>query len=114
MDYIVHISKRGHWMDSQAGSDYRASSLETEGFIHCSRPDQVLKVANMFYRGVPDLCLLWIVPQKLESELRWEAADDDHFPHLYGPLNLDSVIAVSDFQPDPDGIYRFLPEIQSR
>ncbi len=111
MDVIVHISKRGDWLACQADSAYRASSLETEGFIHCSRPDQVLKVANMFYRDVPDLYLLWIAPHKLESELRWEAADDDVFPHLYGALNLDAVIAVSDFQPDPDGVYRLLPEI---
>jgi uncharacterized protein (DUF952 family) len=111
MEYIVHVCTRAEWLSSGSGRAYRASSLDTEGFIHCSRPDQVLKVVNMFYRGIPDLCLLWIAPEKLNADLRWEAADGDQFPHLYGALNLDAVLAVSDFRPDADGVYRSLPEI---
>jgi len=111
MDRIVHICRHTDWLSALAGSAYRADSLETEGFIHCSRPDQVLKVVNSFYQEIPDLCLLWIAPEKLNAELRWEAVDDDQFPHLYGVLNLDAVIRVSDFNPDADGVYRTLPEI---
>ena len=111
MGYIVHICRHADWLSASASSSYSASSLDSEGFIHCSKPEQVLKVANMFYGGIPDLCLLWIDPQKLESKLRWEAADNDQFPHLYGRLNADAVFAVSDFLPDADGVYRSLPEI---
>jgi len=110
MDRIVHICRHADWLDAQVGSAYRAASLDTEGFIHCSRPDQALKVINMFYQDIPDLCLLWIDPKKLKAELRWEAADGDQFPHLYGVLNLDAVIVVSDIKPDADGVYRSLPE----
>lgn len=111
MDQIVHICTRKDWLQAQAQGAYQAASLVSEGFIHCSRPDQALKVVNMFYQHVPDLCLLWIAPEDLEPELLWEAADDDYFPHLYGALNLDAVRAVSDFTPDADGVYRVLPEI---
>ncbi|MEN8173882.1 MAG: DUF952 domain-containing protein [Chloroflexota bacterium] len=111
MEKIVHICGCPDWLSAQANGAYRAASLDTEGFIHCSRPDQALKVVNMFYQDAPNLCLLWIEPEKLNAELRWEAADGDQFPHLYGVLNLDAVIAVSDFTPDADGVYRTLPEI---
>ena len=111
MDRIVHICRCADWLGTQAGSAYRATSLETEGFIHCSRPDQALKVVNMFLQHIPNLCLMWISPEKLIAELRWEAVEDDQFPHLYGELNLDAVIGVLDFKPDADGVYRTLPEI---
>ena len=90
---------------SQIG-EYRAASLELEGFIHFSRPEQVLRVANAYYPGQLDLVLLWIDPQKLAAELRWESSDWDIFPHLYGALNLDAVVKVVDFAPDNDGIFR--------
>ena len=108
-DIILHICTRTDWAIAQNAGAYRAASLESEGFIHCSRPDQVLKVVNAFYQQVPDLVLLWLEPQRITPEIRWEAADDDEYPHIYGSLNLDAVTRVGDFLPDADGVYRILP-----
>lgn len=91
--------------------EYRAASLESGGFIHCSRLDQVLKVVNSFYADLPDLVLLWIDAKRVDAEIRWEPADDDVFPHVYGPLNLTAVERVSEFVPDPDGVYREIPAL---
>ena len=110
MDMIVHISTRDVWESAQDSGDYRTDSLVNEGFIHCSRPEQVLKVANTYYPRVDGLVLLWIDPQKLEAELRWEDSDGDVFPHLYGRLNLDAVVFSADFHPGPDGIFNSIPE----
>jgi len=52
--------------------------------------------------------LLWVDPHKVEAELRWEASGGEQYPHLYGPLNLEAVLAVQDFVPDGDGIFRDL------
>jgi uncharacterized protein (DUF952 family) len=110
MDQIVHICERNEWVESLKLGEYSAGSLAVEGFIHCSQPEQVLKVANHYFPGRVDLVLLWIEVHKLKAEVRWEQSDGEVFPHLYGPVNLGAVVSVVDFPPGPDGIFRILPE----
>ncbi len=108
LQVLIHLCQRTAWENSQAAGEYRAASLETEGFIHCSRPEQILAVANTFYRGQVDLVLLWIDPGKVQPEIRWEEADNQVFPHIYGPLNLNAVLEVSALKQDEHGIFRKL------
>jgi uncharacterized protein (DUF952 family) len=103
---IVHICPRQDWQAAQKNGLYRAESLEQIGFIHCSRPDQVVQVGNHYYRGQTGLVLLWIDPQKVRAEIRWESADGDTFPHIYGPLNIDAVYTVDDFPPSEGGTFQ--------
>ncbi len=100
MEMIVHLCPREDWEAAQASGAYRAKSLDEMGFIHFSRPGQVRRVANNFYRGVPGLVLLWVDVSQLNAELRYEASkyeadSGESFPHLYGALNLGAVAAVS-------------------
>jgi len=108
---IVHICRKEEWKSAQQVGVYEAESLHLEGFIHCSRHEQVLKVANAYFQGNDDLVLLCIDQVKLTGELLWEDSDGDVFPHLYGSLNLDAVIAVVDFPPESDGVFRTLPAL---
>jgi uncharacterized protein (DUF952 family) len=110
MDWIVHICSPKDWEAAQRQKEYRPASLSDVGFIHCSRPEQVLETANRYFPGQTSLVLLWIDVHRLQSELRWEAADGQAFPHLYGPLGIQEVIATSDFSADADGIFRHLPD----
>ena len=105
---ILHICTKEAWQEAQTGMEYCPPSLEEFGFIHFSRPEQVLDVANALFRGKTNLLLLWVDPQKVEAEIRWEASGGEQFPHLYGPLNLEAVLAVQDFVPDGDGIFKDL------
>ncbi len=103
MTTILHITTRAGWEAAQQAGSYRGDTLDTEGFIHCSIPQQVVRTANAFFHGQNDLVLLLINPQKLRSELRYEPSDGDLFPHIYGPLNLDAVVRVVMFPPRNDG-----------
>lgn len=110
---IVHITASDDWEAAQANGEYRSNSLETEGFIHCSTPDQVLGPANAFYRGQQNLVLLLIDPARLTARLVYEDsyASGIEFPHIYGRLNLNAVVGVVPFPARPDGSFD-LPPIQ--
>ena len=109
---IYHITSLREWRVAGQRGEYRAESLETEGFIHCSTATQVLPVAGKYYQGRGRL-LLAIDPARLSSELRWEppsggapppgVPEGEPFPHIYGPINLDAVLKVFDLEPNSEG-----------
>lgn len=116
---IYHITTQGEWQAAQQAGHYRAASLESEGFIHCSTREQILKVANAFYRGRNDLVLLFIDETQLADAVRWEAPAgapaeeiraDQLFPHIYGVIPLTAIQGVAAFHPDPQGYFTSLPE----
>jgi uncharacterized protein (DUF952 family) len=104
---IYHIVPRTVWEQTSAG-DYRADSLATEGFIHCSNADQVARVANLFFADQPDLLVLTIDADRLASPLRDEdAGTGERFPHVYGPIERAAVIAVEPLRRGPDNRWEF-------
>ena len=111
---IYHIAWRAAWAEAQKRGEYRAVSLETEGFIHCSTNSQIRPVVDKFFKGQRNLLLLVFDPALLTSELKWEppageappeVPENDLFPHVYGPINLDAVVKAVDLESTPDGSY---------
>jgi uncharacterized protein (DUF952 family) len=107
MDIILHITRKDEWEQARASGSYRADTLETQGFIHCSTRQQVIRVANSLFRGHDDLVLLCIDSNRVEATIHYEnlAGGDERFPHIYGPLNVEAVICVLDFKPQADGTF---------
>lgn len=104
MSKIWHITERQQWEQAQLTHVYRSDSLESEGFIHCSTPKQVIQVANAFFFGQQGLVLLGIDSEKVEADIRYEEVNGTEcFPHIYGPLNTEAVTEVLDFEPGVDG-----------
>jgi len=111
---ILHITTRSAWEEAQTHGEYTAPSLSVEGFIHCSTFSQILPVAENFYKGQKELLLLVIDPAQLSSALHWEAPTErilpppgvpasEKFPHVYGPINLNAVVKVVDFEENESG-----------
>lgn len=114
MTTVYHITTRDAWLAARESGEYRSQSIAAEGFIHFSGPHQLLGVAHRFYANQRGLVLLAVDVSRLKAELKYEPAahpvspapaveTDELFPHLYGPLNLDAVVAVHDFEPDASG-----------
>jgi len=109
---IFHITTDEAWQKALEGNSYRGDTLQTDGFIHCSRSEQILNTANTFFAGKTGLVLLCIDESRVRNEIRYEDCyhAGETFPHIYGPLNLDAVTQTAAFPPDADGTFSF-PEI---
>ncbi len=109
MEPLFHIVDRQQWRAAVAVGEYRAPSLEGEGFIHCSFTDQVAAVANARYRDATDLCVVEFDPAKLAAPVRVEDSygSGEEFPHVYGSIPVAAATAVHDLPRDPKGHYRF-------
>ncbi len=109
MDHpLLHIAPRDRWEAARdAKAPYTDPSLEAEGFIHLSTPEQVLIPANERFAGRTDLVLLVIDPARLDAGVIFEDCYESgmEFPHLYGPLPIDAVTDVLDFAPTSDGTF---------
>ncbi|MDX6728249.1 MAG: hypothetical protein QOK49_3054 [Baekduia sp.] len=82
-----------------------AGSLETEGFIHCSTPGQVVATADRIFAGSGDLLLLVIDPEQLTAPLKYERAADvgEDFPHVFGTIDLAAVTDTMVLAEGPGG-----------
>jgi uncharacterized protein (DUF952 family) len=107
MATIFHITKRGEWERAKREGSYRTPTLASEGFIHCSRSDQVIRIANTLFRGQAGLVLLEIDTRRVGAEIRHENCEGGRelFPHIYGALDLGSVVRVLAFEPGEDGSF---------
>jgi uncharacterized protein (DUF952 family) len=109
---LFHITSLAAWQAAQAAGEYRPPSLATEGFVHLSTDRQWLRTANRFFRGQHGLVLLSIRRDALSAPLRFEAADGDEFPHLYGALNLDAVVEACALPVAADGEIGIPPALE--
>ncbi|WP_414620050.1 DUF952 domain-containing protein [Calothrix sp. CCY 0018] len=113
MKPIFHITPRQDWEKASSEGIYRADSLETEGFIHCSTSAQLVKVANNFFRNQKDLLLLFIDSDQVKPEIRYDSVtENEKFPHIYGALNNDAVFKVIEFEAGKNGLFELPSEIQ--
>jgi len=97
---IFHLARRQDW-DAHQSQPYTFSTLGRTladvGFIHCSFRRQVAKTAELIFRGHTDVVVLAIDPDRVGAPIRVENLEGgtDDFPHIYGPLPRDAVVAVT-------------------
>jgi uncharacterized protein (DUF952 family) len=111
LSIILHITQTEQWEQAKTNGVYYNNTLDSEGFIHCSTITQLEKTANTFFGNQTGLILLCIEPEKVQSEIKYEAVGEENFPHIYGVLNIDAVIDAIAFSPNADGKFKLPPEL---
>jgi uncharacterized protein (DUF952 family) len=107
---LVHICTVEQWQRAQVSGTRVPETFGGDGFVHLSSTDQVHLPANRLFAGRTDLVLLYLDPELLGAEVRWEPGvptdpESMRFPHLYGPLPATAVIDVRVYLPGPDGMF---------
>lgn len=106
---LFHLAVRAEWERALEAGEYRRSTIDTtleeEGFLHASFAEQVQGVADRYYRDRDDIVLLRVDPSRLDVEVRVEdlGGRGESYPHLYGPLPTEAVVAVTAVPLGADG-----------
>jgi uncharacterized protein (DUF952 family) len=109
---VVHALTKAEWDRFQESGEHRPESLGEEGFVHCSKPGQMVVVADTVHVDDESLWLLALEESRLDAPVRYETNDGgtSAFPHVYGPLTLDAVVDAFPFERDETG-YRLPDEL---
>lgn len=115
-EFIYHMCRRDEWAAARSAGVYHGSSQDVaDGFIHFSTAAQVAASAARHRAGQDGLVLVTADPARLGPALKWEPSrGGDLFPHLYGSLGMDAVVAAVDLPLRADGRHAFPGHIPSK
>jgi uncharacterized protein (DUF952 family) len=91
----LHLVPEPVWRAHQGATTYAPERFAEEGFVHCTDGEEnVLRVGNTYYRTDPRPYLVLVLDvERLHSPVRYDDPSQI-YPHVYGPINLDAVVAV--------------------
>jgi uncharacterized protein (DUF952 family) len=94
--FIFHIAFLKDWNAQIDEPEYSSDSLDHEGFIHCSKLEQLPNTLKRFFKGKKDIQILKIDTTLVNVPLIYEAADDGSgfFPHLFGAILKKAIVEI--------------------
>lgn len=106
MTSIYKILRREEWLVSSTAGVFEGSGIDhRDGYIHFSTAAQAQETARLHFKDKTDLVVLEIDADALGAALVWEPSrGGQFFPHLYGKLPADRVIAVHEAPLDAHGV----------
>ncbi|MGB8647146.1 MAG: DUF952 domain-containing protein [Anaerolineae bacterium] len=107
MTITYHLVSQVYFDSLDAKTDYLPAPFVQDGFIHCTDdPQEMARIANLFYRSEqPPHLYLYIDKDRVRAPIRYDDAEQ-RYPHIYGPLNRDAIVAIREAARDGEG--RFL------
>ena len=109
---IYKIAPEALWRKAEARGVFAGAAIDlTDGYIHFSTAEQAQETAAKHFAGQAGLLLVAVDETKLGPALKYEVSRGGAlFPHLYGELDLSSVVWVKPL-PWRDGAHVF-PELE--
>lgn len=88
----------------EAGRFAGSADDKRDGFIHLSTAAQLTATVDKHFAGGGDLHVAEVDLAALGDAIRWELSrGGEEFPHLYGELPLEAVVAYSPLDRDEQG-----------
>ncbi len=106
MELTFHLVPQREFDALDTRADYTPADFARDGFIHCTdAPDEMARVANMYYGSNQEpYVYLYIDKARVHASVRYD--DAAHlYPHIYGALNRDAVVAVRPARRTVDGTF---------
>ncbi|MDQ3044910.1 MAG: DUF952 domain-containing protein [Chloroflexota bacterium] len=102
-----HLTPESIWRAQEASPSFEPEAFAREDFIHCTNgADEVLAVGNKYYRfDTRPYVVLELDVELVSAPIRY----DDVlmlYPHIYGRVNREAIVAARTIERDPSG--RFL------
>lgn len=101
-----HLVPVAAWSEAASDAPFSAASLDDEGFVHLTHDEEeLLRAGDRYYRDDPrPYVALLIDLDRLSAPWRYDG--DERFPHAYGPLDREAILAVRAVTRGPDGAFK--------
>ena len=100
----LHLVPEATWDAHDPATPYLPAAYAEDGFVHCTDgDDEMVAVANRFYAADPRPFLLLTLDLERTGS-PWQFDDPERrYPHVYGPIDPASVVAVRRMDRTDDG-----------
>ncbi len=104
-DFIYKVAGRDVFEASRAAGRFLGQPVDhADGYVHFSTAEQLAETIRLYFAGLDGQVLFQVAAAPLGAALRWEASRNGAlFPHLYGDLPMDAVLALAHVDVPADG-----------
>ena len=101
-----HGTPKKYFENLDPRQPYVPEPFAREGFIHTTEGREAVSITlTRYYKSSTEpWVVLYIDQDRVTSPIRYDDPAEV-FPHIYGPLNRDAILAVEDIGRAPDGTF---------
>ena len=106
MDLTYHLVPCKYFDSLDPQRDYVPEPFPRDGFIHCTDgADEMARTANRYYQSNTEPhYYLYIDKSRVRAPIRYDA-EPHIYPHIYGALNHDAIVAIRPARRGLDGTF---------
>ena len=106
MDITFHLVLQEYFDSLDPRTDYVPRDFAHDGFIHCTDGlDEMARTANRYYQAnLGSHYYLYIDKTRVHAPIHYED-ERKIYPHIYGALNRDAIVAVRLARREADGMF---------